>query len=66
MIADDSHFASAVASILRDPVRHAEMREAARAFALSASWDSVFEGVYEAYSTITMDQPAALPIRVAL
>ena len=28
------------------------MREDARAHALTASWDSVFEGVYAAYETI--------------
>jgi hypothetical protein len=32
------------------------MRQAARAYALTASWDSVFEGVYAAYETI-------LPVR---
>jgi phosphatidylinositol alpha 1,6-mannosyltransferase len=48
----DPEFASAVASVLADPARHVEMREAARAFALTASWDSVFEGVYAAYETM--------------
>jgi hypothetical protein len=28
------------------------MRAAAREFALTASWDSVFEGVYSAYETV--------------
>jgi hypothetical protein len=28
------------------------MRHAARAYALTASWDSVFEGVYAGYETI--------------
>ncbi len=48
----DEDFASAVAEILRDPVKHAEMRDAARAYALTASWDSVFEGVYAGYEVI--------------
>jgi hypothetical protein len=28
------------------------MRQAARGYALTMSWDSVFEGVYAAYETI--------------
>lgn len=48
-IVSDAGFASAVASILGDPARHAAMRASARAYALTASWDSVFEGVYAVY-----------------
>jgi glycosyltransferase involved in cell wall biosynthesis len=51
-IVPDSEFATAVAGILSDPAKHAAMREAARAYALTASWDSVFEGVYAAYESI--------------
>ncbi len=51
-IATDAEFAVAVAGILGDPEKHAAMRAAARAYALTASWDSVFEGVYEAYEEI--------------
>ena len=51
-VARDEDFAAAVASVLADPARHAEMRSAARAHALTASWDSVFEGVYHAYEAI--------------
>jgi phosphatidylinositol alpha 1,6-mannosyltransferase len=51
-IAPDEGFATAVASVLADPARHARMRTAARAYALTASWDSVFEGVYSGYETI--------------
>ena len=60
-IVPDAEFATAVAGILADPSRHAAMREAARAYALTASWDSVFEGVYKAYSTMLArrDQVAA-------
>ena len=60
-IVPDAEFAMAVAGILADPPRHAAMREAARAYALTASWDSVFEGVYKAYSTMLArrDQVAA-------
>ena len=55
-IVPDEQFAAAIAGILADPARHAKMRAAARAYALTASWDSVFEGVYTAYQRLT---PAA-------
>ncbi len=51
-IVADEDFAAAVAGILGDPVKHAEMRLAAREYALTASWDSVFEGVYAGYETL--------------
>jgi len=51
-IAADADFASAVAQILADPAQHAQMRAAARTFALTMSWDSVFEGVYAGYESI--------------
>jgi glycosyltransferase involved in cell wall biosynthesis len=51
-IVEDEGFAGAVAGILGDPGRHAAMRHAAREYALTASWDSVFEDVYVAYDTI--------------
>jgi glycosyltransferase involved in cell wall biosynthesis len=56
-IVPDAEFASAVAGVMADPAKHAAMRQAARAYALTASWDSVFEGVYAGYETI-------LPARV--
>ncbi len=55
-IVSDDQFTSAITEILADPARHAAMRRAARAYALTASWDSVFEGVYAAYHRLT---PAA-------
>lgn len=55
-IVPDDQFTSAIKEILSNPDRHAEMRMAARAYALTASWDSVFEGVYAAYQRLT---PAA-------
>jgi len=55
-IVPDDQFTSAIKEILADPARHAAMRQAARAYALTASWDSVFEGVYAAYQRLT---PAA-------
>jgi glycosyltransferase involved in cell wall biosynthesis len=51
-IVPDAEFATAVSGILGDPAKHAALREAARAYALTASWDSVFEGVYAAYESI--------------
>jgi glycosyltransferase involved in cell wall biosynthesis len=51
-IVPDDQFAGAIAAVLADPAQHAAMRHAARAYALTASWDSVFEGIYAAYETI--------------
>ena len=51
-IAEDADFATAVSSVLCDPVKHAAMRLAARAHALTMSWDSVFEGVYAGYEAV--------------
>ncbi|MGA9463450.1 MAG: glycosyltransferase [Terracidiphilus sp.] len=48
-IVPDAEFSSAVAGILGDPAQQASMRIAARTYALTASWDSVFEGVYAGY-----------------
>jgi phosphatidylinositol alpha 1,6-mannosyltransferase len=51
-VAEDADFATAVASVLGNPAKHAEMRLAARAHALTMSWDAVFEGVYAGYEAI--------------
>ena len=51
-IVSDSEFATATAQILADQAKHEAMRHAARAYALTATWDSVFDGVYAAYETI--------------
>jgi glycosyltransferase involved in cell wall biosynthesis len=51
-IVPDADFAAAVAEVLADTAKHTAMRLAARAFALTMSWDSVFEGVYAAYETM--------------
>jgi glycosyltransferase involved in cell wall biosynthesis len=51
-IVADEKFAPAIAEILADHAKHAAMRIAARAHALTASWDSVFEGVYAGYAGI--------------
>ncbi|MGA3343834.1 MAG: glycosyltransferase [Terracidiphilus sp.] len=56
-IVPDAGFTSAIAAILADPAKLAAMREAARSYALTMSWDSVFENIYSAYETI-------LPVRI--
>jgi glycosyltransferase involved in cell wall biosynthesis len=66
MIAEDRDFAAAIASVLGDPARHASMREAARNYALGASWDAVFEGVYSAYASALVTAPKAAPVRATL
>jgi phosphatidylinositol alpha 1,6-mannosyltransferase len=48
-VAADHEFAGAIHHILSDPTKHQQMRAAARADALDASWDAVFESVYDAY-----------------
>ena len=58
-IVPDEGFAAAVSGILHDPVKHAAMRQAARAYALTASWDSVFEGVYAGYEQLLAQQQRA-------
>jgi phosphatidylinositol alpha 1,6-mannosyltransferase len=51
-IASDEEFSAAIARILTDQALHAKMRVAARNFALTASWDAVFDGVYAAYQRV--------------
>ncbi len=51
-IARDEDFAAAIADIHADTSQHAHMRRAARQHGLRASWDTVFEGVYDGYRTI--------------
>jgi len=48
-IAQDADFAAAIARIITDPVLHSNLRAQARQYALAASWDAVFDGVYSAY-----------------
>ncbi len=49
-VAEDQDFGAAIADLLSDPARLERMREAARADALHASWDAVFDGVYKGYA----------------
>jgi phosphatidylinositol alpha 1,6-mannosyltransferase len=52
LIATDDGFSDAVARLMLDRALHAQMRNAARLYALSASWDAVFEGVYSTYDEV--------------
>ena len=49
-IRTDEEFTAAIAALAADPAAHAAMRERARQYALSASWDAVFENVYARYA----------------
>lgn len=51
-IATDEEFSAAIARALIDKSLHATMRVAAREYALTASWDTVFDGVYAAYAKV--------------
>lgn len=46
---DAAEFAAHIRLLMHDSERLAEMKRAARAQALEATWDKVFEGVYQAY-----------------
>lgn len=48
-VASESEFVPAIAALLQDRGRLAGMRAAARAYALTCSWDAVFDRVYEGY-----------------
>lgn len=58
-IVPDEQFAAAIAEILTDPAKHASLRHSARAYAETASWDAVFDGVYSAYESLL---PQAVPV----
>lgn len=60
-IVDDDDFAAAVAEVLGDQAKHAQMRQAAREYALTASWDSVFEGVYRGYEALVPERAKVSP-----
>ena len=66
LVAEDAQFAAAVERIVCDPVNHSRMRRAARQYALGASWDSVFEGVYAAYGTVVPKAARSLSWKAAL
>ena len=51
-VVPDDGFAAAVAMLVRNPDRLRQMRVDARAYALTCSWDAVFDQVYAAYHTV--------------
>lgn len=51
-VVPDEGFTAAILQVMANPQVHQAMREAARAYALTASWDAVFEGVYAGYQGI--------------
>ena len=55
----DEEFAETVGAAMNDPVRHQQMRAAARRYAEGASWDSIFERVCAAYAPL-LDTPSAV------
>ncbi len=59
MIATDAQFSAAIGRILSDSDLHANMRAASRQCAATASWDTVFEGVYAAYEPVLHRKPKA-------
>ena len=58
-VVTDADFSAAIAHIVADPVLHANLRANARKYALAASWDAVFEGVYKAYQPVLRPANAA-------
>jgi phosphatidylinositol alpha 1,6-mannosyltransferase len=60
-VADDAGFSAAIARILNDREQHARMRVEARAYALTASWDAVFEKVYAGYLPMVSSGSMANP-----
>jgi glycosyltransferase involved in cell wall biosynthesis len=51
-IRPDADFAAAIADLANDAAAHAAMRDRARQYALSASWDAVFESIYAQYAAM--------------
>jgi len=57
----DEGFSAAIAELVRDRARLAQMRVSAREYAVGCSWDAVFGRVYEGYRTAVPDPvPAAV------
>jgi glycosyltransferase involved in cell wall biosynthesis len=51
-ICADEEFAGAIEALVGDPAAHKAMRQSARQYALSKSWDAVFENVYGQYVSV--------------
>jgi glycosyltransferase involved in cell wall biosynthesis len=55
----DRNFAAAVAVLASNASAHAAMRKRARGYALSASWDAVFESIYTQYASLLGEKRAS-------
>ena len=58
LVLPDNQFAPAIAALLNAPDRRTARRAAARAHALTCSWDAVFTNLYTAYDTVLDPAPA--------
>ncbi len=58
----DEGFTDAIARLILDPSLHSRMRQAARRHAESASWDSVFEGIYRNYDSLLAARAAGVKL----
>jgi phosphatidylinositol alpha 1,6-mannosyltransferase len=56
-IVPDEAFTETIARLIANPTQHTAMRQSARTYALTASWDSVFDGVYNGYQQILPIKP---------
>ena len=61
-VAADAQFSAAIERLVTNPALLAAMREQARAYAMSASWDAVFEKVYAGYLPVI---PSSARLNVA-
>ena len=50
---EDAEFAAAICEVLDEDALRCRMRVAARSYALTATWDSIFEDVYRGYGSIS-------------
>lgn len=55
----DEDFAAAISDLASNAGVHAAMRKRARQYALSASWDAVFEGIYAQYTELLARYPSS-------
>jgi phosphatidylinositol alpha 1,6-mannosyltransferase len=60
-VASDEEFAGTIARMLGEPDLLRTMRAEARAYAMSASWDAVFEKIYTAYGPVLSAASTANP-----
>jgi glycosyltransferase involved in cell wall biosynthesis len=65
-VVPDEDFASAIAGLVGDRILYDAMCLAAREHALTASWESVFEGVYAGYKTVLDSRESAHNSRLSI